>query len=542
MTALAGTGALIRLALRRDRILLLIWILILACVAVGITVAFNQLDPTTASLQVFANEVAASPAEVALLGPVFAPTLGGLTAWRWSMIAVVYVGLASLLTVVRHTRTEEETGRRELLGATVVGRHAPLSAALIVTFGADLVIAALVAGGLIGLGLPAAGSLALGLSAAAVGWFFAAVAGVAAQLTKSAGAARGIGGVVLTLVYLLRAIGDMSEGSGLSWLSWLSPAGWMRQIRPFAGERWWIFAPLIGAVVVLGAGAYALSSRRDLDAGLLPSRLGPAAASPGLRSPLALAWRLQRNTLLAWTGGLAVIGTALGFVAKTATDQLTANPQLKDFFARLGGKAGVGDAFFTLSLALFGEVLAVYAIQAALRLRSEEMVVRADPVLATPVGRLQWATSHLVFAALGPAIALMALGLSAGLTYGLSSGDTFASLSASVGRELPRVLAAAMVYLPAVWVLAGIAVALFGLLPRFVSLSWAALVAFLLLELIGELQLVSQGVLDLSPFTHVPRVLVGQGAALPLVWLLGVTALLTIAGLAGFRRRDVCRV
>jgi ABC-2 type transport system permease protein len=542
VTALAGTGALVRLALRRDRILLSIWVLLLALIGIGIAAAFDQLYPTAASIQVFANEVAASPPEVALLGPVFAPTLGGLTAWRWSMIAVIYVGLANLLTVIRHTRTEEETGRRELLGATVMGRHAPLSAALIVTFSADLVIAALVAGGLMGLGLPVAGSLALGLSAAAVGWLFAALAGVAAQLTQSAGAARGIGGIVLAVVYLLRVVGDVGEGSGLSWLSWLSPAGWMRQIRPFAGERWWIFALFVGVIGVLIAGAFALSSRRDLDAGLLPPRLGPATASPGLRDPLALAWRLQRRTLLAWTAAMAVFGTALGFVAKTATDQLIANPQLEDFFARLGGKAGVGDAFFTLALALFGEVLAVYAIQAALRLRSEEMAVRADPVLATPVGRLQWAASHLVFAALGPAIALVVFGLSAGLTYGLNSGDTFASLGAGVGHEVPRALAAALAYLPAVWVLAGIAVALFGLLPRFLFLSWATLATFVLLELAGELQLVNQAVLDLSPFTHVPRVLVHQGSAVPLVWLLGITALLTIAGLAGFRRRDVCRV
>jgi polyether ionophore transport system permease protein len=99
---------------------------------------------------------------------VYNSSLGALTAWRAGLI-LVFVGLASLLTVIRHTRVEEETGRRELLGATVVGRRANLAAALIVTFGANLILAALLAAEMVGVGLPGTGSVAFGLSAAAVG-------------------------------------------------------------------------------------------------------------------------------------------------------------------------------------------------------------------------------------------------------------------------------------------------------------------------------------------------------------------------------------
>ena len=66
--------------------------------------------------------------------------------------------------------------------------------------------------------------------------------------------------------------------------------------------------------------------------------------------------------------------------------------------------------------------------------------MRAEPVLTTPVGRLRWASSHLFFAAIGPAIVMAALGLSMGLTYGLSIG--------SVGNTLPSLLAASLVRLP----------------------------------------------------------------------------------------------
>ena len=49
---------------------------------------------------------------------------------------------------------DEESGRRELLGAAVVGRQAPLTAALAVVLGANLVIAGLIAAGLVAVGLP----------------------------------------------------------------------------------------------------------------------------------------------------------------------------------------------------------------------------------------------------------------------------------------------------------------------------------------------------------------------------------------------------
>ena len=50
-----------------------------------------------------------------------------------------------------------------------------------------------------------------------------------------------------------------------------------------------------------------------------------------------------------------------------------------------------------------------------LRLRTEETDGRAEAVLATAVGRLRWAVSHLLVAVLGPAVALLAAGLTAGL-------------------------------------------------------------------------------------------------------------------------------
>lgn len=154
--AYTSTGALIRLSLRRDWLLLLIFVMLPALLAVIEAAASNSLYPTAALRQVF-FETASSPAAIALRGPAYASTLGGLTAWTWGWIAALLVGIGSIFFVIRHTRTEEEAGRFELLDSSVVGRQAALSASLIVTLGANVVMAALVAGGLIGPGFPSSG-------------------------------------------------------------------------------------------------------------------------------------------------------------------------------------------------------------------------------------------------------------------------------------------------------------------------------------------------------------------------------------------------
>jgi len=271
-----------------------------------------------------------------------------------------------------------------------------------------------------------------------------------------------------------------------------------------------------------------LAARRDLGAGLLPPRLGPARGALG--TPLALAWRLQRGALAGWAAAFAILGAAFGSIAQDIGDVIGDSPEVRDALRRLGGEQNLVDAYLASTLQILALIAAGYAVQATLRLRGEETSGRAEPLLATAVSRTRWALGHAAVALAGTAAILGVAGLAAGAGHALQTGDA---------AEFPRVLAAALAQVPAAWVLAGLALALFGLAPRAAgTASWAALAACLALAELGPVLELSQSVTDLSPFAVSPRLPGGDVNAAPL-WLTALAAALAAAGLAGLRRRDV---
>jgi len=534
MREFAGTGKLFRLALRRDRIVATAWVLGLFLYAYSQAASIIALYPTQADLDQLARTAAgvgANPAVVAIQGPAYdASTYGGATAWQLVTPWVFLIGLMSLFLVTRHTRQEEETGRAELVSAGVVGRYAWLAAGLLFVLAVNAVLAVITVLAFVAVGLPAAGSIALVVDCVLNGLVFAGVAAITVQVTQYARPANGMAFAVLGVAFLLRAIGD--SAAELSWLSWLSPIGWAERFRPFAGEQWWVLLLPLALLLVLLVAVAALLVRRDQGAGVLPVRLGPATAPPRLRSPLALAWRLQRGTLLGWAIGVAIAGLSFGAIAQDMVQAANEDPETAQMFSRLGGSGSIADIFLAAILSWIGMLAAAYAVQAVLRLRSEETELRAEPVLSTSVPRIGWAGSHLLVAAVGSAVLLVTGGLVAGVAHGLRAGD--------LGGELPRVLGGALVQLPAVWVIAGIGAALFGLLPRLVvGGTWAVLGIVLSITTFGELLRLDQWALDLSPFVHLPRLPAAEFTATPLAWLAVLAVALAAAGLAGFRRRDL---
>ncbi|REF00037.1 ABC transporter permease [Thermomonospora umbrina] len=529
MTATTGARTLLRLALRRDRIVIPVWAILLTLLVASTAASYEGLYPTASERRDFVGTIDGNASLLTFYGPAFGDSIGALTAWRLGAVGAVMIGIMSILLVIRHTRAEEEDGRLELIGAGVVGRHAPLTVGIAIALVADLAVASLVTLTMLGKGV--GGALAYGLGWMAVGAFFTAVAAVAAQVTENARTARGIAIGVLGAAFLLRAAGDAGGDEGPAWLSWLSPIGWFQHLRPYSDERWWVLAlPVAGAVLLAGL-AYSLVERRDLGAGLLPPRSGPAEAAPSLRTPLALAWRLQRGSLAAWTAGFAAYGLIIGGVIEGVGDIVGDSEGTRETITKLGGASDLTEAFVSTAFGLMAIVASIYAVQAVLRLRGEETGQRAEPLLACSVGRLRWSAGHALIALAGTALLMAVAGVTTGLTYGATAGD--------LDGRLADTLSAALVQIPAAWVPAGIALALFGLAPRATAGVWAAVAAFLLLGQLGPLLGLDQWAMDLSPFTHVPKLPGAAMTAAPMVWLAAVTVAAAAAGYHGFRRRDV---
>jgi len=471
----------------------------------------------------------ANPSLRAMYGPAFdLTTAGGFTAWRFGGFAAAFIALMSLLAVIRHTRAEEEAGRLELLRSGVVGRHAPLAAALFVTIGANIVLAAVIGVGMVAQGAPPAGSLALGLGFLACGVVFTGVSAVTAQISENARPSRGMAVAVLGIAYLLRAVGDSTDGA--TWLSWLSPIGWTQQTRAFAGERWWALVIPLVVGAALTALAVSLEGRRDFGAGLRPSPLGPDRAGARLSTAAGLAWRLQRGSLLAWTIGMSIFAAAMGSVAKGVLDLFKGNAQLEAMLQKIGGGQSLIDSFFAAVLPLLATIATIHSVQALMRLRSEEIENRAEQVLGTAVTRTRLLGSHLVLAVAGPVIIMTAVGLSAGGAYAASVHDA---------SQVWGVLAGALVMVPAMWVFTAVTMALIGMAPERSVLGWAALAGCGLLGQLGPILRLPDQALRISPFASVPKLPGGELVLLPLAILLGIALVLTALGINGFRRRDI---
>ena len=524
----SGTLGLLRLYLRRDRLVAPLWVLLLSVplstVYVGSTEA---VYPTDADRTAFAASIMASPAQRALYGQIYDDSVGAVGIWKAGLFHVL-IAVAVILTVIRHTRADEETGRSELIDSTSVGRYANLTAALLLAGGASILTGAVAFAGLLALDIPATGSLAFSLALACTGLLFTAVAAVTAQLSSSARFARGAAFSVLAAAFTLRAAGD--AGTSARALSWASPLGWALQVRPFAGDRFWVLLlPIVTTILLLGV-AYRLLARRDVGAGLIAERPGPPRAA-GLRGPLALAWRLSRGALVLWTVGLTVYAMVIGSVVNGIGEEIGDSAAARDIVSRLGGTDAMEQAFVAVAFSMLGMVASAFAVSLTLRLHQEESTQHAETMLAGAVSRTRWLASHLVITLLGSTVAMIIAGLVAGVTYGAATGD--------VAGKLPTVLGTAAVQLPAVWLLAAVTVALFGLVPRFTPAAWGVLIAFIALYLLGSLANSPQWLLDLEPFTHIPHVGTGDFTAIPLVWLLTIDVALIAFGVIAFRRRDV---
>jgi ABC-2 type transport system permease protein len=528
MSTMAGVGQVARISVRRDRILVSVWTLVLVAVCYASAVATAPLYPTAADQVAAAEAINASPAVVALYGPILdVHSLGELSMTKMTVLYAVFVAILAVVVVRRHTRTEEESGRAELLGGTAIGRDALLVAAVAEGVAVSLVVGLLAAVADILGGLPVEGSLAFGASWAGLGLVASGLAAAACQLSASSRTCGAIAAAGLGVFFVLRIVGDTTS---LSAFSWLSPFGWGTQLRAWSDPRWWVLLLYVGTTAAFTALAHVLRSRRDLGSGLLAARPGPATGSPRLADAVALAIRLHGPTVLTWTAAMTVLGLVMGAIAPNIGDALD-SPGARDFIQRLGGEGAIQDTLLAAELSIMAVVITCFAIAVVGHGGSDEHDGRTEQVLATATSRARSYVALLVVAFVGAAWLLLVTGLAVTLGFGGASGD--------LGDAFGRVLPAALVQAPAVWLVASGAVAAYAWRSGWSAAGWVLVVACLSVGQFGELLRLPQWVIDLSPYVHVPKMPVDAFAATPTLVMTLLAAVLLTVGWVGYRSRDI---
>lgn len=531
---LTGTATLLRLMLRRDRIRLPGWVLGLTALLTYFATALGTVLDQQA-LESFAD-LATNPIMALIGGPGYGfedITVGRLLVGLYGAYLMVGVALMSILTISRHTRVEEQSGRAELVRAGPVGRHAPLTAALLLTALMNLTVSVLMAlvfhlspvdPGSVG------SSLLFGIGIGSVGLVFAGVAAVTVQLSAHSRAGSGIAGAVLAVTFVVRGLGDMSQvqDGGLAWLSWLSPLGWSQQTAPLTLDRWWpLLIPLVVTPALVAAG-FRLQAGRDLGAGILPDRLGPARAPGWLRDPLTLVARLQRTSWAWWGFALLVAGVTFGAFVEPMARNAEGMPE--EVLAVMGGAEGMVDGYLGFMGVYYAITVAVFAILSIQSLRAEEQHGRTELVLAAGVSRPRWLLASTMTTAVVSTLLLGVAAVGSGIGAALSTGD-----HSVVGP----VILGGLTQSPAVWVLIGAAVLLYAIAPRLAAITWLLFLQSALLSLFGDMLELDETILATSVFRHV-----GQHPAEPVSWTaVGVLTLVAAAvvaiGTVMFRRRDL---
>jgi len=404
---------------------------------------------------------------------------------------------------------------------------------------ADLVLGAAVALGLVVGGMPVDGSLVTGLATAAVGVAFLAVALLAAQFAHTSRGANSIAVAVVLLAFVLRGVGDAlgtpsSDRLSMtsSWPSWLSPIGWGQHVAAYTANDPTPLLLCFGLAVVCTAAVFALQSRRDSGASLLPSTPGRTAAPPWLRGSFLLAWRLQWPTIVGWSIGGAVFGLLAGGLSGVIVQAAADNPQLEGVLQSLvPGTGSVTQVLVSAMFELVGVLAAACAVQGVIRARQEEAGGTAELLLSTPLGRVRWLADYLVVGVVAIALVLASGGVASTVAV-FASGDDEAHIGES--------FAAAAAQLPAALCYLGVVALVFVLLPSVTAaVGWALLGVGAFLGVFGGLVGFPDWLRDLSPFTHTPSVVADRVDLSGGYWLLAVAAAAASVSLVLMRRREL---
>jgi ABC-2 type transport system permease protein len=529
--------------LKRETIIGAVWILILVLFSAALAPGMSSMFDVE-SRQTFAATFD-NPVMIAMMGPVYGAnnyTEGAMYSNMMLLWVIITVAVMNIFLVSRHTRADEEKGRAEVVRSLPVGRLANLNATMVTALIENVIL-----GLLMGLGLAAtgvqnmgfAGSMLFGAVICFSGLVFAAITALFCQLSSSKGGATGLSFLILGVFYMIRAAGDM-QGNEI--ISCFSPLGLSQRSQVYVENHWWPIFILLVECLVISAIAYKLNSIRDLDQGFIPARPGKREASSFLRSPFGLAFRLLRNTIIIWIIVMFVLGASYGSIIGDINKFVGESPEYlqiigvpADYAATLSGaakEAMVQKYFMSFVSSMMALVSLIPLLMAAVKPRNEEKNNRAEHVLSRVVSRIKYMSGYTILAY------VMSVLIPLATAFGIYSSTASLTVDANP-FTLGMLLEANLAYLPALWVMIGVAVLLIGLMPKASGAIWGYFGFVLFASLTGQLIGLPEWLLSLSPIKHISQVLLVDVNFTPLIILTVIAAVLTAIGFIFYRKRDV---
>ncbi|MCL2637283.1 MAG: hypothetical protein FWD48_02830 [Oscillospiraceae bacterium] len=545
------TGKLVKFMLRRERIIAAIWIVVIVIFTVALAPGLEAMFPDGEARENI-SLMYDNPIMVSMMGPIYEIdgeyTTGGIYAGMMLLWVMISVAVMNIFIVVRHTRADEERWRAEVIRSLPVGRLANINAAMLTALVINAILAITTGLGLAVAGVESidfAGSMLYGAVLGASGLAFAAISAIFCQLSASTSGAFGLSFLALGGSYMLRAAGDV----GNEVLSLISPLGLAQRTKVYVENDLLPLFALLIITIALSALAYKLNSMRDLGQGFIPARMGRREAKKSLLSPFGLSLRLLKNAIIVWVISMLLLGASYGSIigeidrfVGDSPEYLTLvglSPEILELLSEQDKADMIVDGFGSFVTTMMTLIALVPLLMFAMKPKSEEVDGRAEGILSRSVSRPKYLAGYVIITFTMSLIMQLctALGL-----YGAAAANEVNPF------VLEKLLAANFVYLPALWLIIGLAVLIVGVFPKAGGVVWGYYGFICFMALIGNIpDLLPAWVANLSPFKFIPEIRVtsfdlfpaAENSFAPLIVMTVIAITLTVIGFIGYRKRDL---
>jgi ABC-2 type transport system permease protein len=472
----------------------------------------------------------------AILGaPYNLQTTAGFTGWRSLGTIIIVGGIWAILTASKTLRGEEAAGRWELfLTGQTTARRA--TANVLAGLGCNLVLMyVIVAIITTGLGkvhtvdFTTSASLFFALAAVASATEFLAVGALASQLMPTRARAAALTAGVFGLSFALRAIGNIANST--HWLLYISPLGWIQQLRALTGSHAIWFVPIAIFTIVMAGLAIFIAGKRDLGESIVTDKDTAAPKMSLLNHPLPFAWRVTRAATLGWLAGLLIFSTVFSTLAKTAGQAFSDSSGAAHVIGKISHANTIGaKTFLGIIFLLIMTIIMLFVISGIASVREDEAQGYVDNLLVLPVSRLRWLSGRIML------LVLSIVG--AGLLVSVGSWIGSSSVHSGVAIH-DLLLAGTNAMAPATFML-GVGILLIGYRPRLTSTFLYGLVAWsFLVQIIGSVGSINHYILDTSILHDIALSPIVQPDWRVFVTLVGLGLVGCLLGIYRFNSRDL---